>query len=243
MDLNADLGEGIGDDEAMLAIVSSANLACGGHAGDPATMRRLCAIALERGVRVGAHVSYVDREGFGRRRLDVEPAKLTADVTAQLAQLDEAARRAGATIRYVKPHGALYNAVADDRSVAAAVVAAIAAHDRRLAVMGFPDSALLAVAGEHGLDTIAEAFTDRAYDRAGRLVDRAVPGSVRHDEHSVVAQAIELATHQRVTAVDGATIAVRAESLCVHGDTPGAVALARAVRDALVAHGVEIARW
>jgi UPF0271 protein len=246
IDLNADLGEGfgpwqLGDDDALLQIVTSANVACGFHAGDPVTMRRVCAAAAERGVAIGAQVGYRDLVGFGRRRMDISADELAADVIYQLGALDAFARAAGTRVRYVKPHGALYNTAADDPVQAGAIVAAIVAVDGRLPVLGLPDSALTRAAAEAGIGFVAEAFADRAYTATGRLVPRDQPGAVVTDAAAVAARAVAFAHDHVVTAVDGTTVAVTAASLCVHGDTSGAVELARAVRDALTGAGVQLA--
>jgi len=245
IDLNSDLGEGygawtMGDDEALLGVVSSANVACGFHAGDPDILRRVCAQAAEQGVAVGAHVAYDDLAGFGRRAIDVEPGRLTNDVIYQIAALDGFARVAGTRVRYVKPHGALYNTVARDGAQAAAVVEAIHLYDGSLPVMGLPASTLLSIANEAGLRTVAEAFADRGYTPQGTLVPRSQPGALLHDPGQVAGRMIQLVTTGRVQASDGTEVSVKADSICVHGDSPGAVEMAVAVREALTAAGVEI---
>ena len=243
VDLNADLGEGfgvwrLGDDDALLGLVTSANVACGFHAGDPSTMRRVCTRAVEAGVAIGAQVSYRDLAGFGRRFVDVEPAELADDVLYQLAALDGVARASGGRVRYVKPHGALYNAVVTHEAQAAAVVAAVRDLDPSLPVLGLPGSALLRAAADAGLRTVAEGFADRGYTPDGTLVPRREPGALVHDPAAVAARAVRMAADGRVEAVDGSTVAVEVESVCVHGDTPGAVELARAVRTALTGAGL-----
>jgi 5-oxoprolinase (ATP-hydrolysing) subunit A len=245
IDLNADLGESfgawrLGDDEAMLDVVTSANVACGFHAGDPTTLKRTCAQAAARGVVIGAQVGYRDLAGFGRRYLDVAPEDLEADVLYQLGALDAMARAGGSRVRYVKPHGALYNAVVAAEPQAAAVVTAVADYDRSLAVLGLPGSALLAQARVLGLRTVAEAFADRAYTAAGHLVDRRREGAVLTEPDRIARRAVEMATNGSVISVEGTIVAVNAESLCVHGDTAGAVQIARAVRSALTDAGVRI---
>lgn len=246
VDLNADLGEGfgawsMGDDAALLDIVTSANVACGFHAGDPSIMRRTCALAAERGVVIGAHVAYRDLAGFGRRDIDVAPAELEADVLYQLGALDACCRAAGTTVRYVKPHGALYNRGHHDDAHAGAVVRAVVAFGGDVAVLGAPGSRLLALAADAGLATAREGFADRAYRADGTLVPRSQPGAVHHGLDAVVAQAVALATTATAITLDGEPVAVPARSLCVHGDTPDAVAMARAVRAALQAAGVRVA--
>ncbi len=246
IDLNSDLGESLGtwelgNDEAMLEIVTSANVACGFHAGDSLTLQRTCVQAAERGVVVGAQVAYRDLAGFGRRFIDMDPAELTADIIYQIGALEALCRVAGARVEYVKPHGALYNAIVSHEEQAAAVVAAVAAVDPSLPVMGLPGSVFLELAVEAGLRTGAEAFADRAYTPEGHLVPRRHHGAVLHDPHEVATRMVRLATEGRITAIDGTEIEVQADSICTHGDSPGAVEMARALREALTAEGVEIA--
>ena len=246
MDLNADLGEGfgvwrLGDDEALLTVLTSANVACGFHAGDPATMRRVCAAAAERGVAIGAQVGYRDLAGFGRRRIDYDADELRDDVLYQLAALDGFARVAGARVRYVKPHGALYNTAVADEGQAGAVVAAVRGYDPALPVLGLPGSALLRLADQAGLRGVAEGFVDRGYLPSGALVPRGRHGALVTDPDFVARRAVQMARDGTVLAVDGSVISHAVESVCVHGDTPGAVELAVAVRDALVAADIEVA--
>ena len=245
IDLNADLGEGfgvwrLGDDDALLDLVTSANVACGFHAGDPSTMRRVCSRAAAAGVAVGAQVSYRDLAGFGRRFIDVDPAELADDVLYQLAALDGIARTAGTRVSYVKPHGALYNAAVTHAGQAAAVVDGVLAFDRRLPVLGLPGSALLRTAEAAGMRPVAEGFADRGYTPDGRLVPRRQPGALVHQPAVVAERAVRMATEGVVVAVDGTTLLMPVESVCVHGDTPGAVELARAVRTALAGAGVAV---
>lgn len=246
MDLNSDLGEGfgvwrLGDDEALLEVVTSANVACGFHAGDPSTMRRVCRLAATRGVAVGAQVSYRDLAGFGRRFVDVEPGELADEVLYQLAALDGIARSEGTRVAYVKPHGALYHATVAHERQAAAVVAAVRAYGGGLAVLGLPGSLLLGEAAAAGLAAVPEAFADRSYTAAGTLVPRREPGALVTDPAEVADRAVRLAVDGTVAAADGTVVRVHAASLCLHGDTPGAVHLARLVRDALAAAGVALA--
>lgn len=248
IDLNADLGEAfgvwpMGDDAAMLDIVSSANIACGFHAGDPLVMRRTLARALERGVTIGAHVAYRDLAGFGRRAMDVAPEELAADVLYQLAALDGMARSLGGRVAYVKPHGALYNRIVADAAQAEAVVAAVASYDTSLALLGLPGSAALDAAGRAGLDAVPEAFADRAYTPEGTLVSRRQEGAVLHDPDQVARRMVTLVETGQVATIDGGTVRLSARSICTHGDSPGAVALARAVRDALTGAGWTIAAF
>jgi UPF0271 protein len=236
IDLNADLGEGFGrwrltDDEALLTVVTSANVACGFHAGDPVTMRRVCELATARGVRIGAQVSYRDLAGFGRRAMDVPADELAAEVAYQIGALEVFARAAGSRVSYVKPHGALYNRIVRDPVQAAAVVAAVRAYDPALPVLTLAGSAVHEV-GED-LTVVNECFADRAYTPEGTLVSRREPGAVIHDASAVAARALRMAVEGTVEAADGSQVRVDARSICVHGDTPGAVELARAVRTTL----------
>ncbi|RJL04853.1 LamB/YcsF family protein [Paracoccus aestuarii] len=246
IDLNSDLGEGygawrMGDDAAMLGIVSSANIACGFHAGDPEGLLEVLAEAARRGVVVGAHVSYPDRVGFGRRAMDVAPATLRADVIYQIGALAGLARAAGTRVAYVKPHGALYNTIAADAGQGDAVIDAIRAVDPGLVLMGLAGAPILDRARAAGLRVVAEAFADRAYTAAGALVSRRLPGAVLHDPDLVAARMVRLATEGVIEAQDGSDLHLRADSICVHGDSPGAVAMAGAVRAALLDRGVTIA--
>ncbi|TYB38834.1 LamB/YcsF family protein [Actinomadura chibensis] len=243
MDINADLGEGfgvweLGDDLALLDVVTSANVACGFHAGDPLIMRRVCAASVERGVTIGAQVSYRDLAGFGRREMDVAPAELTAEILYQIAALDGIARAEGGRVAYVKPHGALYNRVVRDAGQAGAVADAVRAYDPSLPLLTLPGSAVHDAA--HGLTVVAECFADRAYTPSGALVSRREPGAVIHDPDAVVQRAVRMAVDGTVAAVDGGEVALKARSMCVHGDTPGAVELARSVRSALSGAGVTL---
>ncbi|MBB6349516.1 LamB/YcsF family protein [Nonomuraea muscovyensis] len=243
MDLNADLGEGfgiwrLGDDLALLDLVTSANVACGFHAGDPVTIRRTCAAAVDRGVSIGAQVSYRDLAHFGRREMDVEPEELCAEVLYQLAAVDGIARAMGGRVSYVKPHGALYNRVCRDEEQAAALIDAVADYDPSLPVLTLPVSVVHAIGAAEGVPTVTEAFADRAYTSAGTLVPRREPDAVIHDEGTVVERAVRMAVDGMVTSVEGTAVTVGARSICVHGDTPGAVRLARAVRDGLLEAGV-----
>lgn len=241
MDLNADSGEAIGDDAAMMAVVTSASVACGYHAGDADVMRATVAAAAAHGVAVGAHVSYADRANSGRLFVDLAPAELHRIVVDQVAALDAVAAAAGVTVRYCKPHGALYNAIVHHDAQADAVAAALAAVRPGLPVLCLPHSAIERAATARGLRPVIEAFADRAYAPDGTLVPRSRPGSVLHDPGAIAARVVRLATDGVVEAVDGSVVRVAAESVCVHGDTPGAVAIARAVRAALEAAGVELA--
>ncbi|RMB59002.1 LamB/YcsF family protein [Tessaracoccus antarcticus] len=240
IDLNADLGEGCGDDDAMLAVVSSGSVACGGHAGDSDSMHTTSAAARRRRVRVGAHPSYEDRLNFGRVALHVAPADLERQVLGQLRMLSTATQQVGIPVVYAKPHGALYHAVMTDPAHAAAVVRAVAQFAPGLPVLGPPHSLFLRLAQDAGLHPVAEGFADRAYRPDGTLVPRTAAGAVLRDTAQVVAQALMIATERRVVAVDGSVVEVSVESICLHGDTPGAVHLATAVRAALLASGVDV---
>lgn len=245
VDLNADLGESygrwtLGDDEAMLDVVTSANVACGFHAGDPRGLLRVCEQAAARGVVIGAQVGYHDLAGFGRRFIDLDPTDLLADVVYQLGALQGTCTAVGTRVRYVKPHGALYNAVVHHEAQAAAVVEAVRRVDPSLPVLGLPGSVLLAVAQAAGLPTVTEAFADRGYRADGSLVPRSEEGAVFHDPSSVTSRAVRLVVTGEVDASDGTTIRVGARSLCVHGDSPGAVSMATAVRAGLEAAGVTL---
>lgn len=249
IDLNADVGESfgrwtLGDDEALLGVVTSANVACGFHAGDPATLRRTCDLAALNGVTVGAQVAYRDLAGFGRRFVDVPPDDLRDEVLYQVGGLAAFAAVAGTAVRYVKPHGALYNAVVAHEEQAAAVVAGVVDASRllgsALAVLGLPGSALLRHAEAAGLTGVPEAFADRGYTPSATLVPRSDDGALVTDPDAVARRAVRMATAREVVAVDGSVVPVPAESVCVHGDSPGAAGLARAVRSALESAGVEV---
>jgi UPF0271 protein len=245
IDVNADLGEGfgvwrLGDDDAMLGIVTSANVACGFHAGDPAGLLRVCRSAAERGVRIGAQVSYRDLAGFGRRFIDVTAEDLIGDVVYQIGALQAIALAAGSVVSYVKPHGALYNTIVTNREQGAAVAEAVRMVDTALPVLGMAGSAFFDEAARAGLRTVAEAFADRAYRPDGRLVSRREAGAVLDDPAEVADRVLAMVTSGQVTAIDGTQVAVSVESVCVHGDSPGAVQIATAVRDRLESGGVEI---
>jgi UPF0271 protein len=248
VDLNSDLGEGfgawtLGDDLALLKVVTSANVACGFHAGDPDILRRVCGQAVEQNVAIGAHVGYRDLAGFGRRAIDVPSRTLTNDVIYQIGALDGFARIAGTRVRYVKPHGALYNTVVRDAVQAAAVVEAVRLYDASLPLMCLPGSVLLAMAQEAGLRTVTEAFADRGYTPEGTLVPRSEPGAVLDDPHQVAGRMVTMVTTGSVLAADGTEVALGADSICVHGDSPGALEMAVAVRAALAGAGVDIRRF
>ncbi|MGW9113713.1 LamB/YcsF family protein [Microbacterium sp. NPDC055683] len=248
IDLNSDLGENepdrvVSDDAAMLDVVTSANVSCGRHAGTTEGIRATLAAAVAAGVTIGAHPGYPDRAGFGRRRVEGAPAALRAEVEEQVGALAALARAAGGRIAYVKPHGALYHDVARDEERAAALVDAVRAVDDRLAVLALPGSAVLRLAERGGLRAVAEAFADRAYLPDGGLVPRSRTDAVLHDPGAVAARMARLVSEGVVEAVDGTSVRVSAESICVHGDSPGAVGMARAVRARLEADGIPLASF
>lgn len=245
VDLNSDSGESfsnwsLGDDLAMMQIITSANIACGFHAGDPSVMRETLTAATAGGVRVGAHVAYHDLYNFGRSFIDVSPRNLQDDIIYQIGALQAAAKVAGSKVSYVKPHGGLYNAIVQHTGQASAVAAAIAELDDSLAILCLPNSEIARVSAERGLRVVYEAFADRAYNPDGTLASRRQPGSVLHDTDEIAARVIRMATEHQVVAIDGSVISLDADSICVHGDTPGAVAIARSVRVALESQGIEL---
>ncbi|MDQ0576402.1 LamB/YcsF family protein [Agromyces albus] len=245
IDLNSDLGESfgawrIGDDEAMFALVSSANVACGFHAGDPVTMLSSARLAARHDVALGAHPGYRDLAGFGRRALDTSPAELAAELLAQLGALDGVARAVGVQVRYVKAHGALYHRLGADERAAHAFAEAVAAFEPTLPLLGSPSSALERAADAAGLRFAREAFADRGYVADGSLVPRGEPGAIVDDPAAAADRALELAETGGITADDGSRVELAPDSLCLHGDTPGAVAIARAVRAALEGAGIAI---
>ncbi len=245
IDLNSDVGESfgnwkMGDDAAVFESVSSANVACGFHAGDPSTIAQTCRDAVAAGVTIGAHPAYRDLAGFGRRFLDCSYTELFDDVLYQLGALQAMARAAGSEIRYVKPHGALYNTIVRHEVHAKAVIDAVRTFDKDLPVLLLPGAVALDVARDAGLRGVTEAFADRNYNPDGTLLSRREANAVIHDADQVTANMVRLATQGTITAVDGTEIPMSAESICVHGDTPGAVAMARAVRAGLENAGVTI---
>ncbi|HYI34891.1 MAG TPA: 5-oxoprolinase subunit PxpA [Glaciibacter sp.] len=248
IDLNSDVGESfgnwtLGDDAAILAAVSSANIACGFHAGDPSTIRATCRSAARLGVTIGAHVGYRDLAGFGRRFLDIEPTALADEVVYQIGALQALAAAEGTVVRYVKPHGALYNAIVHHTTQAQAVVDGVKSLGGGLAILGLPGSEVLRLAEASGIRAVTEAFADRAYAPDGTLVSRSQAGAVLDDTGAIARRVLSMATESTIVAIDGTVIPMSAESICVHGDTPGAAAIAASVRDTLVAAGVEIAAF
>lgn len=243
MDLNSDLGEAygawrMGDDAAMLSLITSANVACGFHAGDPTGLLSTLRIAAERQVAVGAHVSYPDRVGFGRRAMDIAPSDLTADVIYQIGALQGLARAAGTIVSHVKPHGALYNSIARDARQAAAVITAIQAVDPALVLLAPAGAPVVAQARAVGLSVVAEAFADRAYLSDGSLAPRGNPGAVLHDPATISARMLRLVREGVIEALDGTLVPIEAGSICVHGDSPDAVAMAGQLRHVLKAEGI-----
>jgi UPF0271 protein len=248
VDLNADIGESFGryelpGEDELLSLITSANVACGFHAGDPMVMQRTVSAAAGRGVTVGAHPGYRDLIGFGRRELAATPAEIAADVVYQVGALDAFCRTAGTRVRYVKLHGALYHRAADDKDVAKAVAFALRQLDQELVVLGPEGSAMLQAANATGLDVAREAFVDRAYQPDGRLVPRNLPGAVLDDAESIAERALRMVQDRYVVAIDGTRCIVRADSLCVHGDGPKAVAVVRAVRQRFDQEGISLAAF
>jgi len=240
IDLNADLGERAPHDEELLRIVSSANIACGGHAGDADTMARTVQMAIGNGVAVGAHPGYPDPDGFGRQSGFLQGDALYESLTRQVTRLADIAAQQGARVTHVKPHGALYNDAIRDAELADLIARVVAEVPGSPAFMGMAGTELEAAAARHGLVFIAEAFIDRAYEPDGTLVSRKEPGAVHADQNVATTQAARLAVDGRVTARNGDEVTVQADTLCIHGDTEGADEKARAVRDVLECHGVEI---
>lgn len=245
VDLNADVGESfgayrLGADEALMEVVTSVNVACGFHAGDPRVMERTVRRAARGGLGVGAHVGYPDLVGFGRRPMALSPEEVRTDVLYQLGALFAFCRAAGVALQHVKPHGALYNTALKDEAVAEAVVQAVAAFDRELVVLAIRGSALAAAAERAGLRVAYEGFVDRQYRADGSLVPRDRPGAVIHDPEVAAQRAVQMVVDRRIRSVEGVEIETHVDTLCIHGDTPEAPAIARAVRQRLEAAGVEV---
>jgi len=248
MDINSDLGESygawrMGDDAAMLAIVTSANVACGFHAGDPAGILQTLKAAAGRGVVVGAHVAYPDLVGFGRRNMDPTSRELVADVIYQIGALQGLAAAEGTRVAYVKPHGALYNTIAHDERQGSDVIEALLAVDPALTLLALAGSLLIARARSRGLTVVAEAFADRAYNDDGTLVSRRLPGAVLHDADAVAERMLRWAESGTLTSITGQPVRIAADSICVHGDSPGAVDMARRIRERLSTAGVPLAAF
>ena len=246
IDLNADLGEGfgpwtMGDDAAMLDLVTSANIACGGHAGDAETMYLTLCRAAERGVTVGAHPSYVDREAFGRRIIPMKPSEIEHMVALQVGGLQALAALAGTEVRYVKPHGALGNLAADDREVADAIVRAVKALPDKLAVLAISGTELETAAKAQDVEAWSEIFADRGYLPTGRLVPRSRAGAMLHDAQEAADRIVRFLDSGRMPVIEGEPIALKAHSICVHGDSEGAIAMARTIRSTLADKGILVA--
>ena len=245
IDLNGDVGEsfgafGIGTDEALIPSLTSANIACGFHAGDPGVMRATVALAHAHGTAVGAHPGFPDLVGFGRREIKAAPREVEDFVAYQIGALAGIAAAQGVRLAHVKPHGALYNMAARDAELAEAIARAVAAVDRSLMLFGLPGSHSLEAARRHGVRAVSEAFADRAYRADGSLVPRSEPGAVIHDAEIVVARAVTIAREHAIVAADGTRVPLDVETICVHGDTPGAAALASRIRHTLTAAGIEV---
>lgn len=245
IDLNSDLGEGygawkMGDDEAMLGIVSSANIACGFHAGDPAGILKTVQKAAAHNVTIGAHVSYPDRVGFGRRDMDLTSEELVGDIIYQIGALQGMARAAGTRVSYVKPHGALYNHIATHERQGLAVIKAMQMVDPSLALMGLAGTNILDLARREGVAVIGEAFADRGYTAEGLLVSRRAPGAVLHDPQEVAARMVDFVRTGEITAQDGTRVKLAAQSICLHGDSPGAVAMAQTIRQRFEQEEIQI---
>ncbi len=245
VDLNCDLGESfgrysLGDDEAMLRVVTSANVACGLHAGDPWVMKQTVALAAQHHVAIGAHPGYPDLQGFGRRAMNLSPDELETFVLYQIGALAGFAQAAGAPLVHIKPHGALYNTIARNSDLAAAVAKAIAAFDPNLIVVTLPGSAMAQAARTVGLKVALEGFADRAYQADGHLVPRSEPGAVIHDPDKAAERVVRMVTRGEVETIDGKIISLHIDTLCIHGDTPGAPHIAANLRAALEAAGVEV---
>ena len=240
IDLNADVGEGCGDDAALMTCISSANIACGVHAGDAASMRIAVLLARDAGVAIGAHPSFPDREHFGRREMHLSADDVHRCIAAQIDALAEIAAAAGAQLHHVKPHGALYNMAARDTELADAIAVAVRSVDRSLLVFGLAGSMAVKAASSAGLRGVNEAFADRAYLADASLMPRDQPGSVLHDDQIVANRAVTIARDRGVTAVDGTWLPLDADTICLHGDTPGAAVLAGRIRQALAAAGIRV---
>jgi UPF0271 protein len=240
IDLNADLGEGCGSDEALLDLISSANIACGWHAGGANAMRDCVRWAVQKGVSIGAHPSFNDRQNFGRKEMQLPAGDIYAGVLYQLGALSAIALAEGGRIAHVKPHGALYNQAARDPAIADAIVSAVHDFDPSLAVFGLANSGLVAAARHAGLAAIEEVFADRGYRADGSLVPRSEPGALLDDEETVLERTLSMVQDRRVQAVDGQWVSLNAQTICLHGDGAHALAFARRIRAALEAAGIEV---
>lgn len=248
VDLNCDLGESfgaytLGMDEAVIPHVTSVNIACGYHAGDPLVMERTVALAKSHGVAIGAHPGFPDLMGFGRRPMNVTPAEAGAYVKYQLGALMAFTKGQGMELQHVKPHGALYNMAAKDAALAKAIAEAVASVDDRLYLMGLAGSVMLTEAVKVGLPVISEVFADRAYNDDGSLVNRKLPGAVIHDPDEAAARAVKMAKENKVISINGKEISIQADSICVHGDNAKAIELVVKIRSALEAEGLSITNF
>jgi len=245
IDINSDMGESfgaysIGHDAGLMRAITSANVAAGFHAGDPSVLRDTIRLAKVHGVAVGAHPGFPDLVGFGRRELNVTPKEAEDFVLYQIAAVAGVARAEGVTVQHVKPHGALFNMAVRNAELAAAIARAVAAFDKSLILFGLPGSEILAAGRAAGLRVAAEVFADRAYEADGSLASRRKPGSVIHDAEKVVARAVRMATERSVAAIDGTIVPLEADTICVHGDTPGSDDLAAKIRAGFEAAGVQV---
>jgi len=240
IDLNADLGEGCSSDEALLDLVSSANIACGWHAGGAALMRDCVRWALQKGVAIGAHPSFNDPENFGRSEMQLSAEEIYASVLYQLGALDAITRSEGGRIHHLKPHGALYNQAARDAEMAEAIVAAVHAFDPAIMIYGLANSRLVEATRRAGLVAVEEVFADRGYRSDGSLVPRGQPGALLEDENKVLERTLGMIRDKQVRAVDGTTVALNTETICLHGDGPHALAFARRIRERLAAESIEV---
>ncbi|EJM97295.1 5-oxoprolinase subunit PxpA [Herbaspirillum sp. YR522] len=240
IDLNADLGEGCDTDEQLLTLVSSANIACGWHAGDASTMRRSVRWAIQNHVAIGAHPSFPDRENFGRSAMQLPPEEIIAGMLYQLGALDAIVRAEGGRLRHVKPHGALYNQAARDAVLASAICAAVRTFDAELSVVGLAGSELIAAARHADLNTVEEVFADRAYEADGSLVARTKPGALIDNDEDAIAQTLSMIQKKQVVAIDGSIVSVNAQTVCLHGDGPHALSFARQIRARLHAEGIAV---
>ncbi|KAA6124625.1 5-oxoprolinase subunit PxpA [Cupriavidus cauae] len=240
IDLNADLGEGCGSDEALLALISSANIACGWHAGDASTMLQTVQWALAKGVAIGAHPSYPDRENFGRTEMQRDPRDIYADVLYQIGALAAIVRAQGGRLAHVKAHGALYNQAARNRAQAQAIVDAVRDFDPRLTFFGLAGSVMIEVARQAGLTVKEEVFADRGYNPDGSLVRRGTPGALLDDDEAVLSQTLSMVRDHKVRAIDGQWIPIQADTVCLHGDGPHALAFAQRIRDRLREEGIAV---
>lgn len=246
IDLNSDLGESfgaykIGMDESVIPLISSANVACGWHAGDPAVMRKTVELCKANGVAVGAHPGFPDLMGFGRRNMNVSPADAEAFLTYQIGALDAFCKRTGVKLQHVKPHGALYNMAGKDPALAEAICRAVAAYNGEIILMGLSGSCMAKAAAKFGLRFASEVFADRAYEEDGSLVARSKPGAMITDEDEAVSRVITMIKDHKVRAISGKEIEIDPQSVCVHGDSPKALAFVSRIREALSAEGIEIA--